>query len=105
MKKYETEFEVVGTKHYLEIGQGKKIKRGIPLKATLEREPDNPVDGNAIAVRIDDLKIGHLRRGVAKVLAPEIDKGKLKVNKAKLVEFDPKLGVGTVEVWLEKRKN
>lgn len=41
----------------------------------LKREPDNKYDGNAIAVYILNVKVGHLSRGVAENLAPMMDAG------------------------------
>lgn len=46
---------------------------GAPL--ALERQPDNPNDLNAIAVRYGDLQVGFLSRGIAAHLAPAIDAG------------------------------
>ncbi|HEY8315091.1 MAG TPA: helicase-related protein [Candidatus Baltobacteraceae bacterium] len=47
----------------------------IDYKLTLERQPDNPHDANAIAVRYGNLQIGFLAKGMAKHLAPRIDAG------------------------------
>jgi len=41
----------------------------------LVRQPENPKDANAIAVRFGALPIGFLRAGIAKHLAPQIDAG------------------------------
>jgi len=41
----------------------------------LERQPQNPVDANAIAVRYGTLQLGFLRKQIAKHLAPLIDSG------------------------------
>ena len=41
----------------------------------LVREPENPYDANAVAVRYGSLPIGFLRREIAKRLAPNIDSG------------------------------
>lgn len=47
-----------------------------PLAATLEREPDNPHDPNAVAVHVPSVGlIGHVPRGVAARLAPQLDSG------------------------------
>ncbi|MGZ3522780.1 MAG: helicase-related protein [Vulcanimicrobiaceae bacterium] len=42
---------------------------------TLQRQPDNPHDSNAIAVRYGNLQIGFLSKGIAKHLAPRMDSG------------------------------
>ena len=41
----------------------------------LERQPDNPHDSNAIAVRFGTLQLGYVRREIARRLAPNIDRG------------------------------
>jgi len=41
----------------------------------LERQPENPHDPNAIAVRYGALQLGYLRREIARRLAPNIDQG------------------------------
>ncbi|MDE2481676.1 MAG: DEAD/DEAH box helicase [bacterium] len=41
----------------------------------LVREPENPHDPNAIAVRYGDLPLGYLNRGIAKHIAPLVDAG------------------------------
>ena len=42
----------------------------------LVREPNNPHDPNAIAVRLGKLPLGYVPREIAKDLAPEMDQGK-----------------------------
>jgi single-stranded-DNA-specific exonuclease len=42
---------------------------------TLERQPDNPYDSNAIAVLYGNLHLGFIHRGMAAHLAPPIDGG------------------------------
>lgn len=42
---------------------------------TLERQPENPHDANAIAVRYGSLQVGFIRREVAKHIAPRMDDG------------------------------
>ena len=49
------------------------IVPGVDLQ--LEREPENPFDGNAIAVRYGTMQLGFLRKQIAKHLAPLIDAG------------------------------
>ena len=55
----------------------------------LFREPKNRHDKNAIAVRIDGEKIGHLPGGDAAILAPQVDAGN------ELVPFDVEIAGGT----------
>ncbi|MDP9110674.1 MAG: DEAD/DEAH box helicase [Candidatus Eremiobacteraeota bacterium] len=42
---------------------------------TLERQPENPYDPNALAVRYGRLQVGFIRKEVAKHIAPRIDEG------------------------------
>jgi single-stranded-DNA-specific exonuclease len=46
---------------------------GSPL--VLERQPQNPHDPNAVAVRYGALQLGFIKRGIAKHIAPLIDAG------------------------------
>ena len=55
----------------------------------LFREKRNRHDKNAIAVRIDGEKIGHLNRELAAKLAPQVDEG------SELVLFDVEIAGGT----------
>ena len=53
------------------------VVAGLTVGASLDlvREPDNPHDPNAIAVRFGTLQLGFLRREIARRLAPNIDAG------------------------------
>lgn len=53
------------------------VVAGLVEGATLafERQPDNPHDPNAIAVRYGALQLGYLKREIAKHLAPKFDDG------------------------------
>ena len=42
----------------------------------LVREPDNPYDPNAIAVKLANIPLGYVPREIAKELAPEMDSGR-----------------------------
>ena len=46
------------------------------LPPALVREPDNKYDKNAIAVYLDDTKVGHIPAPQAKILAPMLDAGR-----------------------------
>tara|TARA_R100000742_G_C4276870_1_gene98263 strand:+ start:2094 stop:2483 length:390 start_codon:yes stop_codon:yes gene_type:complete len=46
-----------------------------PIRASLEREPDNPVDPNAIRVVVGDQHVGYLSARLAEKLSPNIDGG------------------------------
>ncbi len=45
------------------------------LELELERQPENPYDPNAIAVRYGRLQIGYIKKGIAARIAPNIDAG------------------------------
>jgi single-stranded-DNA-specific exonuclease len=45
------------------------------LELSLERQPENPHDANAIAVKFGAMQIGFLKKDLARQLAPHIDKG------------------------------
>ncbi|HEY5341043.1 MAG TPA: helicase-related protein [Candidatus Aquilonibacter sp.] len=47
----------------------------VGAELTLERQPDNPHDANAIAMRYGTLQLGFIKRGIAKHIAPLIDAG------------------------------
>lgn len=67
--------------------------RGEPLVMVLIREPDNPFDGNAIAVHCPALgemgKIGHITRPLAGRLAPLLDAGQRWEAWLTQLRFDP----------------
>jgi hypothetical protein len=48
---------------------------GRPLRCSLVREPDNPVDKNAVKVVYKGSHIGYLPKGVASLLADEATDG------------------------------
>lgn len=49
------------------------LRAGVELE--LERQPENPHDPNAIAVRYGSLPLGFIKKGIALHLAPAIDSG------------------------------
>jgi hypothetical protein len=67
---------------------------------SLEREPNNPHDSNAIGVWFLDDRLGYLERPVAEKLAPMIDAGtKLTARFVRRNQFAPDSIVGlTVEI-------
>jgi hypothetical protein len=88
----------------------RELELHVPFQIKLKREPRNPADPNAIAVVINDdavphypMKIGYLRKGVAAVLAPKIDKGSVTVEKAVLVQLDSIEADGIAEIWLKHK--
>jgi HIRAN domain len=105
------EFTLVGMDYRVTTPSKNKLKGHLPFKVWIVREPTNDRDENAIAVQIGDheipmypMKIGYLRRQVAKVLAPGLDDGTVEVGKAKLIEIRDD-GTGVVEIWLKHRKS
>jgi len=109
-------FTVVGLNHYASTFLLGEIEKHLPLKATLKREPDNEFDSNAIAVYIKSeavvktnkasrsFKIGHLRRGVAKEIAPGLDSGAYRVVSARLTKISVDDSEGVIEIGLTKGK-
>ena len=104
------EFTVVGLRYRMTKPSQAKLAEQCPFTVWVTREPNNEHDENAIAVKIGDfnvpmypMKIGYLRREVAKVLAPGLDDGTVEVGKAKLTEIRDD-GTGVVEIWLKHRK-
>lgn len=70
-------FPVVGESHYqvaLNAICGGRTETGHEhyCEAILETEPDNPHDPNAVAVRIDGRKVGHIPRDLAPRIARAI---------------------------------
>lgn len=70
---------VVGESHYrgaIERVTGGARRDGVKVVtwAALLPEPDNPHDGNAVAVHIDGLKVGHLPRNEAAAFKPVLDR-------------------------------
>lgn len=49
----------------------------IPVESVLVREPQNPHDRNAIRVEVRGAMVGHIRREVAAVLGPALDRMRL----------------------------
>jgi hypothetical protein len=80
---------IVGSTFY--AGAGNIISRlRYGAKLMLKREPDNPVDKNAIAVYFvfsgNPTKLGHLTAGLAAKLAPKLDQGiEIQCTKAPIV--------------------
>ena len=72
-------FDIVGEasyQHALDRIAGGKCEAGHEIErlATLEREPDNRHDANAIAVLIEGLKVGYIPRTDAAMLAEIMDR-------------------------------
>lgn len=85
-----------------------------PFPVTLEREPDNRFDADAIKVVIAGTKkltklngshLGYLsnrqeggeRVGIASMLAPKLDAGQVELVKAWVTEVDPDAGTAVME--------
>jgi hypothetical protein len=84
-------------------------KKGAIGGMRLVREPDNPVDPNAIMVcmpkrLMQGMQIGYLRRPTAELLAPKIDNGSLVVKGAVLawLSAEDDFKEGTVDVTFKK---
>jgi len=70
------ELEVVGESFYVDsfdrIARKHGADRGIQVVAVLEAEPNNQYDPNAVAVKVDGLKVGHLDRKIAARFQPAV---------------------------------
>jgi len=71
-----------------------ELAKETPYKVTLEREPGNHNDPNAIAVKLVEQprrgwQIGYVPRQIAALLAPRLDSGQDWVENAWLTEVDP----------------
>jgi len=104
------ELSVVGVDHRVSQSTRRMIAAHLPLKCDLEREPKNFKDPNAIKVVITepgspykDFHIGYLRKEVASVYAPVIDRGEVAILECKLTELDWHGSTGTVNVRLQAR--
>lgn len=105
------EFDVVGLRHRLTPDQARTLDDMLPLRVTVEREPKNPADPNALAVRISDdasrlkgVKIGYLRAIVANELAPAMDEGRFQIHGGWLNIIAFTDGVGSMTLETETRK-
>src|SRR5579884_1434488 len=63
----------------------------------LKRQPDNPVDANAIAVHYGNFQIGFLRKQIAKHLAPLIDGGVRYSARIEHITGGPSTGSGSAK--------
>jgi hypothetical protein len=102
------ELVVVGMQYRVTMETRKLFSARLPMRARVEREPDNNNDPNAIKVVLNvepytGFHIGYLRRQIASDLAPLLDSGIIKAKKAVLTEIDRSAGEGTVVVTIEGR--
>lgn len=73
------EFDIIGESQYqanLVALAGPKTSSGreVEREATLNREPDNPHDGNAIRADIEGRTVGYIARSDAAAIAPVMDR-------------------------------
>ncbi|MBQ3985981.1 MAG: hypothetical protein II635_03360 [Oscillospiraceae bacterium] len=74
----EGEIEVSGTQYEGRSERIENVKVGDSL--TLVREPDNPIDENAIDVRNSSGSLGHIPANIAEYISPQIDSGKIRCS-------------------------
>lgn len=111
-------FDVVGMDHRVTLEVRENLERQTEqgrLKCELQREPTNQADPNAVKVVLADRRvkskghIGYLRRQVAAVIAPALDRGSSEVTSCRLVMVNAKYGWGRIELKLKtpasKRKS
>lgn len=100
------ELTVVGLQFGALTKEGRElVARNLPVPVELVREPENPADENAIMVKLAGdfkltalrgLRIGHLRRNIAAVLAPKFDSYSIAPVKLWLTELDNDANEGTI---------
>jgi hypothetical protein len=113
-------FDVVGMNHRVSLEACENLARQTErdrqsLKCELQREPTNPVDPRAVKVVVTDERakhkghIGYLRRKVASVIAPALDRGTAEVASCRLIYVNVEHGWGRIELKLKtpasKRKS
>lgn len=84
-----------------------RIQQQGSIQVMLVREHDNPSDENAVKVVIRDapyrgMHIGYLRRAVASVYGPALDKGKRIIREAYVTDIDPDEGTAAISIVLAK---
>lgn len=82
------ELSVVGVGFRTKKEERPGIAAKTPATATLEREPDNRFDPNAVKVIVGGRHLGYLPALVAEQLAPRLDSGEVTVAKAQLTDLD-----------------
>lgn len=90
-KSWEHELDMVGLKFRMKKDLRLDFQRRVakkPVTVTVEREPDNEYDPNAVAVLLDGYRIGYFRRDSAELLAPRLDAGEITVTSAKVMQVD-----------------
>jgi hypothetical protein len=101
---------VVGVQYRVTMSTREMIAARIvesgPLTCKLEREPDNYKDPLAIKVVIVEqpyrgLHIGYIRRQVAQLISPRLDKREISVRDIYLVELWPRDGEGEMLLTLK----
>lgn len=100
------ELTVVGLNFRWKREVRKMMPGWCPFTVTLEREPDNQYDENAVKVLIAKQKplaklagkqLGYLRSNIAALLAPQLDDGTLKPAKLTVTEIDVDGGQATIQ--------
>lgn len=100
---------VVGVRHHVTISTIREMAKDCPIKAKIEREPDNLHDENALAVIVLEkpqkgMKIGYIPRQTAAELSARIDAGQIEFVEAWLTEVDAESGVGELMTKVKKLK-
>lgn len=112
MAKPNLDLEVVGMNYRLTVPTIEKLADDIPLHCTLEREPENPHDENAIKVLVTEkpwrkkhdegMHVGYIARATASVIAVSMDADEWPYNEAWLTEIDTDTGTGTLLLSVKK---
>lgn len=97
---------LVGARHRITPATIREISAACPLKVSIEREPDNAHDENALAVICLEkpwkkMQFGYVSRQTAAEFSPRIDKQELEIYAAWLTELEDS---GTGEMLVKARK-
>lgn len=100
---------LVGLRHRVTPTTLRELEKMTPIKAKLERDPENLHDENAISVSLmekphRDFQVGYVARGVSAEIAPRMDEGKFFVEEAWITEIDAAEGQGEILVKYRKTK-
>jgi hypothetical protein len=103
-----TTFHLRGVHYRSSVKELERYARHLPVRVELEREPDNEADENAIMVVVTDsdfrrAHIGYVPREIAADLAPRLDKEKITVAYARMIDVQPKEGAVEIKVKFQRQ--
>src|SRR5437868_15260556 len=98
---------LVGIRHRVTPATIREISTACPLKVRIDREPENFHDENALAVTCLEkpwrkMKFGYISRQTAAELSPRIDRHRIEITEAWLLNVDADAGTGELQVKFRK---